>query len=376
MKSKLFSPLELRGITFPNRIVVTPVKQYSANDGLANDWHMVHYGKQAQAGAGMVMIETTAVEARGRETYGDLGLWSNDQVAPLSRIAMFIKSQGAVPGIRLGHAGRKAALLRPWEGQGPLTETDAARGEAPWKPIAPSALPAAMGWPEPAPMTDAHLEAVAVAWEAAARRAARAGFEVLEVHCGHGYLLQQFLSPVANLRSDTYGGVAGRRTYPLEIVKRLRAVWPADKPLLCRISVMDGADGGYGIENTIDFARRLKVAGVDLVDCSSGGISGPTSVANRLAHSVSRQVNYAAQVRSDAAIPTMAVGLIVDPLQAEEILENGYADLVGVGREVLRNPTWPLEARGLLEADGFGSWPQQYGWWLEERARSTRAMED
>jgi 2,4-dienoyl-CoA reductase-like NADH-dependent reductase (Old Yellow Enzyme family) len=374
VKSKLFSPLKLRGMTFPNRIVVTPVKQYSAIAGLANDWHMVHYGKQAQSGAGMVMIETTAVEARGRETYGDLGLWSNDQVAPLSRIATFIKSQGSVPGIRLGHAGRKAALQRPWDGLGPLTKSDLARGEAVWKPIAPSAIPAAKGWPEPLPMTDSDLEVVASAWEAAARRAARAGFEVLEVHCGHGYLLQQFLSPVANLRSDMYGdGPIGRRAYPLEIVQRIRAVWPQDRPVMCRISAIDGADGGYGIEEMIQFCRQLKESGVDVVDCSSGGISGLASVANRLSSGVSRQVQYAGQLRREADIKTMAVGLIVKPGDAEKVLEDECADLIGIGREALYNPNWTLHAREAFGAEGFAAWPRQYGWWLERRAESLRA---
>lgn len=251
MKSTLFSPLTLRNVTLRNRIVISPVRQYCAHEGLANDWHLVHYGKLAQAGAGMVMLETTAVESRGRVTYGDLGLWSNDQVEPLGRIASFIKARGAVPGIRLGHAGRKAAMTRPWEGHAPLVEADSIRGETPWRTVAPSALPAARGWPEPVAMGADQVETVAAAWEAAARRASRAGFEVLEIHCGHGYLLHEFLSPVSNLRSDAYGGgPAGRRAYPLEIVKRLRAVWPQNKPLMCRISVIDGADGGYGIATT------------------------------------------------------------------------------------------------------------------------------
>ncbi|MFM0221695.1 NADH:flavin oxidoreductase/NADH oxidase [Paraburkholderia dipogonis] len=373
MKSTLFSPLTLRDVTLRNRIVISPIRQYCAHEGLANDWHLVHYGKLAQAGGGMVMVETTAVEPRGRTTYGDLGLWSNDQVAPLGRIASFIKARGAVPGIKLGHAGRKAAVTRPWEGHAPLVDADAVRGEPPWRTVAPSALPAARGWPEPDAMGADQLETVAAAWEAAARRASRAGFEVLEIHCGHGYLLHEFLSPVSNLRSDAYGGgPACRRAYPLEVVKRLRAIWPHNKPLMCRISVIDGADGGYGIDEMVQFCRYLKDAGVDVIDCSSGGISGLASVANRLARGVGRQVRHAGRVRKDAAVKTMAVGLIVEPAQAEQVLQSGHADLVGIGREALYNPNWALHARERLETDGFGSWPKEYGWWLERRAESLR----
>lgn len=351
------------------------MSQYSAHEGLANDWHLVNYGKFAQAGVGMVMVETAAVEARGRVTHGDLGLWSNDHVAPLSRVATFIRSQGAIPGIQLGHAGRKGSIQRPWEGYGFLTETDALRGELPWRTIAPSALPAAKGWPEPAAMSDVQMREVTAAWEAAARRAARAGFEVLEIHCAHGYLLHEFLSPIANLRGDAYGrGASGRMTYPLEIVKRLRAVWPSDKPLMCRVSAIDGSDGGYGIDDTVEFARELKNAGVDVVACSSGGISGLATLANRLQHGLGHQVAYAEKIRREARVSTMADGLIADPVHADGVLESGQADLIGIGREALYNPNWALHARQVLEADGFDAWPRQYGWWLSNRANGLGAL--
>lgn len=372
MKSKLFAPLQLRGVSLSNRIVTSPIKQYSANEGLANDWHLVHYGKLAHSGAGMVLVETTAVEARGRKTYGDLGLWSNDHVAPLARIATFIKSQGSVPAIRLGHAGRKGSLQRPWEGYAPLAEFDATRAEAAWKTVAPSAIPAARDWPESAAMSAGQIEEVAAAWEAAARRAARAGFEALVVDCGHGYLLHQFLSSLANLRGDSYGGdAARRRTYPLEIVQRLRAVWPSDKPLLCRVSVVDGPDSDHGFEDVIDFVRALKAVGVDLVDCSAGGISGLASVAERMSLAAGRKIEYAARMRGEASIATMVVGPVNGSRHAEQLLESGSVDMLSIDCHTLTNPNWPLHARAELEQDGFGGWPQQYRWWLENRAHAT-----
>jgi 2,4-dienoyl-CoA reductase-like NADH-dependent reductase (Old Yellow Enzyme family) len=344
------------------------MSQYSAQNGLANDWHVVHYGKFAQARPGIVMVETTAVEARGRRTYGDLGLWSNDQVEPLSRVATFIKRQGAVAAIQLGHTGRKGSAQLPWKGDGPLAEAEAARGEAPWATLAPSAIPVASGWPEPTAMSRRQLEEVAVAWEAAARRAARAGFDLIEIDCAHGYLLQEFLSPLSNLRSDGYGGDSMRRmAYPLEIVRRVRAVWPSDNPIICCVSAFDGSEGGYGIEHVVEFAQELKAIGVDLVDCSSGGILDVATEANCPSSEFGRQLRCAHRIRKEVAVATMAVGPISDAGQADEILTQQQVDLIGVAREVLYNPNWPLHARERMEAEGSDAWPKQYARWLSDR---------
>jgi 2,4-dienoyl-CoA reductase-like NADH-dependent reductase (Old Yellow Enzyme family) len=377
LNPRLFSSLTLRSVSLPNRIVISPMSTYSSENGFANDWHLVNYGKFAQSGAGMVMVETAAVSPDGRGTYGDLGLWSDDHVAPLTRVAAFIRSQGSVPALQIGHSGRKGSMQRPWEGYGIVTDAESARGEPAWQTVAPSAIAAADGWPEPMEMSRRELEEVALAWEAAARRAVRAGFDVLEVHCAHGYLLHEFLSPVANQRTDEYGGDAARRmAYPLEIVKRVRAVWPAEKPLMCRVSSVDGAEGGYDIEDTVAFARELKALGVDVVDCSSGGISGFATVSNRLPRTYGHQVPYAARVRAGAGISTMAVGLIINAQQAEEVLEGEQADLIGVGREALYNPNWAFHARHELGQETYDGWPAPYGWWLAKRARLIKSMDE
>lgn len=343
------------------------MSQYSATDGMANDWHTVTYGKFAQGGAGMVMVEAAAITPQGRGTYGDLGLWDDDQVAPLAKIAKFIASQGAVPALQIGHAGRKGSLQRPWEGYGNLTDKEKAKGEVPWPTVAPSAI-AAPGMAVPSALTVEELQAMLLQWQAAARRALQAGFQVLELHCAHGYLLHQFLSPLANTRTDAYGGDFQKRmAFPLEVVRAVRAVWPAHLPLMCRVSAVDGADGGYTLEDTILFARALRDRGVDVIDCSSGGISGLSTAGNRLPRSLGYQVPYAEAIRQQADILTMAVGLIVEPEQAENILEKGQTDLIAVGREILYNPNWPLHARQALGARDFDHWPAPYGWWLQKR---------
>lgn len=367
MNTRLFSPQPLREVVLPNRIVVSPMSQYSATDGMANDWHTVTYGKFAQGGAGMVMVEAAAITPQGRGTYGDLGLWDDDQVAPLAKIAKFIASQGAVPALQIGHAGRKGSLQRPWEGYGNLTDKEKAKGEVPWPTVAPSAI-AAPGMAVPSALTVEELQAMLLQWQAAARRALQAGFQVLELHCAHGYLLHQFLSPLANTRTDAYGGDFQKRmAFPLEVVRAVRAVWPAHLPLMCRVSAVDGADGGYTLEDTILFARALRDRGVDVIDCSSGGISGLSTAGNRLPRSLGYQVPYAEAIRQQADILTMAVGLIVEPEQAENILEKGQTDLIAVGREILYNPNWPLHARQALGARDFDHWPAPYGWWLQKR---------
>jgi 2,4-dienoyl-CoA reductase-like NADH-dependent reductase (Old Yellow Enzyme family) len=370
----LFEPIELRQIRARNRVVVSPMCQYSALDGLVNDWHLVHLGKFAQGGAGIVFVEATAVEARGRITHGDVGLWSDAQIPGLARIAAFVRAQGAIPAIQLAHAGRKASMARPWYGNGPLTGEDIARGDNGWPIIGPTDAPVAEGWQSPAPASDADLATLLDAFVAAARRAQAAGFDIAEVHGAHGYLLHSFLSPISNRRTDRYGGtLENRMRFPLEVARAVRAAWPAEKPLFMRCSSIDDAEGGWSLEDTVVFARELAKVGVDVVDCSSGGIAGSATAATRtlLRRVPGFQLPFAERVRRDTGLKTMAVGLILTARQAEEALQAGRADLIAVGREALFNPNWPLHAALELGADPeFASWPQQYGWWLTRREAS------
>ena len=370
MTATLFRPLTLRGLTLRNRIVISPMCQYSAEDGFATDWHLVQYGRFAVGGAGTVFVEATAVLPEGRITHGDTGLWSDDHVAPLTRIAAFIRSQGATPAIQLAHAGRKASIQRPWFGNGPLTPADAAaRGEVAWEVFGPSALPANTGWLMPTALDEAGLARIREGFAAATARADRAGFDVLEIHAAHGYLLHQFLSPLSNHRTDAWGGdAAGRMRFPLEVARAVRAAWPAAKPVFLRTSVVDGAEGGRPIEETIAFAAALREAGIDVLDCSSGGIAGPATAARGPARGYGFQVPFAERIRREAGIATMAVGLIVDPHQAEAVLAEGRADLIAIGRQALENPNWPLHAAAALGVTrGDASWPYQHGWWLTNR---------
>jgi 2,4-dienoyl-CoA reductase-like NADH-dependent reductase (Old Yellow Enzyme family) len=366
---QLLSPLTLRGLTLRNRLVVSPMCQYSAVDGLPNDHHLVHLGRFAMGGFGLVVLESTAVLPEGRITPGDLGIWSDEQIEPLARIASLLKSYGAAAGIQLGHAGPKASTQRPWQGFGPLADADVARGEAPWPTVSASARAAVEGWPEPAALTHEGIAAVKAAFVAAAERSLRAGFDVIELHCAHGYLLNAFLSPLANHRTDEYGGdLAGRMRLPLEIARELRAVVPADRPLFVRVSAVDGELTGTTADDTVAFARELKAAGADVVDCSSGGVG------KRYAHPehYGYQVPYAARVRNEAGIASMAVGLVVDPAHAEAIVAGGEADLIALGRTALDDPNWPLHAEHALGAqpsgDAFATWPAQASWAMEKRA--------
>ncbi len=367
----LFEPLKLRGITLKNRIVISPMCQYSAVEGLASDWHFAHLARFALGGAGLVFTEATAVERDGRITHGDLGLWSDAHIEPLKRIATFLKSNGAVPAIQLAHAGRKASMQRPWHGNGPLDDSDRARGEDVWPVSAPSAMPMDTGWLTPHALSMEEIARLRRSWIAATRRALDAGFEVLEVHGAHGYLLHEFLSPLSNQRDDAYGGSFDNRIrLALEIVADVRTVWPADKPLFFRVSSVDGVDGGWTIEDSVALARRLAPLGVDVMDCSSGGLLGSATAA-RVKRFPGFQVPYAAAIRRDADVPVMTVGLILDPNQAEEILRKGEADLIAIGREALHNPQWPLHAEEALGIDNqYASWPVQTGWWLDKRKKS------
>jgi 2,4-dienoyl-CoA reductase-like NADH-dependent reductase (Old Yellow Enzyme family) len=368
----LFEPISLREVKIRNRIVISPMCQYSAQDGHVTDWHLVHLGKFAQGGAGIVFMEATAVERRGRITHGDTGIWDDAHIPALRRIAEFVKSQGAVPGIQLAHAGRKASMARPWYGNGPLTQTDLERGEKPWSTVAPTTAPLDEGWIVPRAFAKGDFQVVSAAYREAVRRARAAGFEVIELHAAHGYLLHTFLSPITNQRTDEYGGnLANRMRFPLEVVREVRSAWPADKPLFVRVSSIDDVEGGWGIEDTVQFAKELKKVGVDVVDCSSGGIQGSATAATKtlLKRVPGFQIPFAERVRKEAGVKTMAVGLILEPRQAEEALQAGRADLIAIGREALHDPNWPVHAAAALGADAeFARWPQQYGWWLTRRA--------
>ncbi len=347
----LFEPFTLRGTTFPNRIAVSPMCQYSATEGRASDWHLVHYGGLAQGGAGLVLMEAAAVRPEGRISPQDLGLWEDAQIEPLARINRFIASQGAVPGIQLAHAGRKACTPAPWRGASatlPLSEGG-------WQPVAPSALPFDTGWATPTALSEAGITEIIDSFVAAAKRALAAGFQVIELHAAHGYLLHQFLSPLANQRTDAYGGAFANRTRLLrEVAAAVRRVWPEHLPLFVRISATDWAEGGWYPEESALLGKALRELGVDLVDVSSGGMVPRATIPVAPGY----QVPFAARIRTDAGLPTGAVGLITEPCQAEAILSENKADLVFLGRELLRDPRWPLRAAQELGVET--PWPAQY----------------
>lgn len=369
MMPHLFQPLELRGLRLKNRIVLAPMLTYSATSGHLGDWHLMHLGKFAAGGVGLVFMESTKVEARGCTTVRDVGIWKDEFVPELSRLASFVRALGGVPGIQLSHSGRKARHSLPWEGRHPMHYAPGVDHGEPWDLIGPSAVPHMDGYPTPRAMSQADIVEVITAWGAAARRAREAGFEVIELHGAHGYLIHQFLSAAANRRRDRWGGsFANRIRFILEVVAAVRAEWPADKPLFTRISAVD--ELGWSIEDSVALARELKTAGVDVVDCSSGGIGSHTlDSAQPLTYGY--QVKYAAHIRSEAGIRTMAVGLIIHADQAERIVASGEADLVALGRELLHNPNWPIDAAQKLGlAPSTPTIPPSYGYWLDKRAAS------
>lgn len=373
---KLFESVALRGVTLRNRLAVSPMCQYSAQNGIANDHHLIHYGRFGLGGFGLVIVEATAVLPQGRITHGDLGLWSDEQIDGLERIAAALKSSGAIAGIQIAHAGPKAASQRPWQGNGALSRTDFDRSEYAWPVVSASDLPYADGWLKPTALAHGGMQDVKAAFVAAARRAFVAGFDVIEVHCAHGYLLNSFLSPVTNNRTDEYGGdLEGRMRFPLEVVQAVRAVWPENRPLFVRVSAVDGLRDGMPIDETVMFARRLKLLGVDIVDCSSGGIAPRYEYPSSYGY----QVPYASRIRSEVGIGTAAVGLIVDGEQAEAIVSDEHADIVAIGREALVDPNFPLHAEARLSAfdpkDAYASWPVQAAWWLQGRAKQIEQME-
>jgi 2,4-dienoyl-CoA reductase-like NADH-dependent reductase (Old Yellow Enzyme family) len=346
----LFQPLKLRDITLSNRIGIPPMCQYSAQDGIASDWHFVHYSSRAVGGAGLMIVEATAVQPAGRISPGDLGLWDDRQIAPLARIAQFARAQGCVPAIQLAHAGRKASVGFGWQGQQTL-----AASEGGWTIVAPSAISFGPGYATPAELDMAGIRAVIAHFVDAARRALTAGFDTVEIHAAHGYLLHQFLSPLSNHRTDAYGGSFENRTRLVrEVVEAVRAVWPDRLPLLIRLSATDWLEGGWNADETVALCRILKDLGVDLIDVSTAGLL-PTAI---IPVGPGFQTEFASRVRYEVDIPTAAVGLITSPAQADHIIRSGQADLVLIGREILRNPYWPQHAAQALGQTT--SWPAQY----------------
>jgi 2,4-dienoyl-CoA reductase-like NADH-dependent reductase (Old Yellow Enzyme family) len=348
--ASLFTPLSIRGVTLRNRIAVSPMCEYSSEDGFANDWHLVHLGSRAVGGAGLILTEAAAVEARGRISPADLGIWTHQHIEPLARVTRFVKQQGGVPGIQLAHAGRKASTDAPWRGGKPLSlEEDG------WEPVGPSAIPFDNGYATPGELTIAGIRAILDAFVAAAKRSLDAGFEVIELHGAHGYLAHEFLSPLSNQRKDAYGGpLENRMRFVLELVDEVRAVWPERFPLFLRISATDYVEGGWNLDEAVELARIVRGRGVDLVDCSSGGNVAGVAIPFKPGY----QVPFAERIRREAGVMTGAVGLITEPAQAETIVKEGSADIVLLAREFLREPYWPFKAANELGIP-FGV-PDQY----------------
>ena len=353
--SKLFTPISLRSLEIRNRIFVSPMCQYSCIDGMPNNWHLVHYGSRAVGGAGMVMVEASAVLPEGRISPSDCGLWNDQQSEAFRPITQFIGEQGAIPAIQLAHAGRKASTEAPWLGGKAVASEDGG-----WQPVAPSPLAFSSTMPEPRELSVVEMEQICDAFVAAAGRALHAGFKVVEVHMAHGYLLHQFLSPLSNQRSDQYGGsLENRMRFPLLVAEKVRNFWPEDLPVLVRISATDWVEQGWDLEQSITLCGKLQKLGIDLIDCSTGGLV-PDAV---IPAAPGFQLPMAADIRKKIGIPTGAVGLITKPEQAEQIIVSGQADAVFLARELLRDPQWPLKAAKALQFDH--PWPRQY-----ERAKS------
>jgi 2,4-dienoyl-CoA reductase-like NADH-dependent reductase (Old Yellow Enzyme family) len=348
--AQIFDSLSIRGITLQNRIVVSPMCQYSSDDGFANDWHLVHLGSHAVGGASLVFTEATAVTPEGRISPEDLGIYKDAHVEFLSRIVKFMKSQGTVPGMQIAHAGRKGSTQRPWVGSSKVTPEDGG-----WVPLAPSALAFSDNYPMPRALLKEEIREIVKAFASAARRALEAGFQVLEIHAAHGYLAHEFFSPLSNFRTDEYGGSFENRTrFGREVVSAVRKVWPDNLPLFIRISATDWKEGGWDLDQAVELSKQLKPLGVDLVDCSSAGLA----VDQKIIAGPGFQVPFAERIRRDANVLTSTVGLIETKEQVGEILAKEKADLVMMAREFLRDPYWPL--RTARELKQTISWPAQY----------------
>lgn len=354
----LLSPLKIRKLQLKNRIVMSPMCQYSAVDGLANDWHLVHLGSRAVGGASVIFVEATAVVKEGRISLGDLGIWSDEHIAPLQKIASFIDSQGAIPAIQLAHAGRKAGHDVPWNGGEFL------HNESSWNRVAPSPIAFQEQEPTPKELNETDIDTIVLAFEAAAKRALCAGFKIIEIHSAHGYLLHEFLSPLSNQRKDEYGGsLENRMRLLLRITKKLREAIPESLPLFVRISGTDWVEEGWDIEQSVELCRHLKNLGVDLIDVSSGGVVAKANIPIGKGY----QVPLSRTIRCQAEIKTGAVGLITEVQHANEIITAGDADLIFIGRELLRDPYWPLKAERDLANDC--SWPKPYGYAVKRRTK-------
>jgi 2,4-dienoyl-CoA reductase-like NADH-dependent reductase (Old Yellow Enzyme family) len=365
----LFQTLTLRELVLKNRIVISPMCQHAAERGHATAWHLVHLGKFALGGAGLILTESTAVDPRGRIGHGDLGLWKDSQVEPLKAVVDFVHENGAAIGVQLAHAGRKSGSQPLWEGGAALRPEEMAQDSEPWERLGPSAIPAGPGWSEPQVLDAAGIEKVIESFATAAIRADRAGFDVVELHFGHGYLVASFLSPNSNHRTDQWGGDReGRMRLALEVARRVRSAWPAHKPLFCRLSALDGSIDGWDLDDSVVLARELATCGVDLIDCSSGGLTEETR-ALPIPRGLGFQVPFSDRIRRESGVLTQAVGMIVDPQQAEQVLAEGKADLVALGREALFDPYWPHHAAAAMSFDpNFRLWPERHGVWLHKRA--------
>jgi 2,4-dienoyl-CoA reductase-like NADH-dependent reductase (Old Yellow Enzyme family) len=347
------------------------MQQYAGDpDGRPGRWHLDHLTRLAAGGAGLVFAEVAAITPEGRNTYVDVGLWSDNQIDAWSRIVEEVARE-SVPGIQIGHCGRKASIQRPWDGFGPLGPDDARRGEPPWPVVGPSPIASNPGWPVPRELTHDAIKELLDQFAQAAGRAARAGFQALNVHAAHGYLIHSFLSPLSNKRQDAYGGDRrGRMKFALEVAEAARANWPGTRPIFFRISAIDGLPGGWELEDSVELATELKRRGIDVVDCSSGGLTTRTTTA-AIPRPEGYQVPLASAIRAQAGIATMAVGLIRHAPFAESVVRDNHADFVAIGRESLSDPFWPLRAAVELMGDehGYAVWPRRYGWWLERRAK-------
>jgi len=373
MKSLLFSPMELRGVRLRNRVVVSPMLTYAAENGYTQDLHTLHYGKLAYGGAGLVFVESTKADPRGASTPRDLGIWKDDFIPGLVQLASTIKAYGATAGIQIGHSGRKARRSVPWEGRAPLASHPGLDHGEEWELVAPSEIAHSNAFAAPRALSIADIEELIEGYGAATERVQKAGFDVLEIHGAHGYLIHQFLSPVANQRTDKYGGsTENRMRFALDVVDRVRQSWPEDKPLFLRLSVED--DAGWGPDENVRLARIVKDKGIDVIDCSSGGMRGAPVVGTGPV-GYGYQVPYAEKLRAEAGIQTMAVGLIVHADQAEQILQDGKADLIALAREAMHNPNWPLDAAMKLGAETpFALMPSPYEYWLEKRAGQVKEL--
>ena len=368
----LFQPLAIRGLTLKNRLVVPPMVHYRCDPGhTCGTFHVVHLGRYALGGFGLVFVEATGVEEVGLINEHDLGIWNQAQVESFKPLIAFMNHQGTAIGIQLAHGGRKSSSQTAMQGMGPLTEENLKAGDKTWQPVGPTAEPVGKGWLTPRQLTTEECKAMVGTWAKAARNAVAAGFDTIEIHTAHGYLLASFLSPVSNTRNDEYGGDrAGRMRLPLEIAEAVRREMPDTMPLFVRVSSVDGTVEGWNMDDTVVFARELKARGVDVIDCSSGGIAGAATAA-QVPRSLGFQVPFAERVRNEADVTTMAVGIILEAQQAEAILQNGQADLIAVGRQSQFNPNiahhW---AHDLGINARFEDWSPEYGWWLEKRIRT------